>query len=100
MKSEKADGAEGGSGGWIIVTRQPQFKNVNREDDHDGQWSPCAGVPALLAHDDDDDDDDRIMMTMTTLWGVSPPDDDHDDHDDDGHLVWGCQPSWPSARGD
>ena len=27
---------------------QPQFKNVNREDDHDGQWSPCVGVPALL----------------------------------------------------
>ena len=52
MKSEKADGAEGGSGGWIIVTRQPQFKNVNREDDHDGQWSPCVGVPALLVHDD------------------------------------------------
>ena len=71
MKSEKADGAEGGSGGWIIVTRQPQFKNVNREDNHDGQWSPCVGVPALLAHDDDDD---RIMMTMTTLCGgASPP---------------------------
>ena len=72
MKSEKADGAEGGSGGWIIVTRQPQFKNVNREDDHDGQWSPCVGVPALLAHDDDDD---RIMMVSV-------------------HFVWGCQPSW------
>ena len=85
MKSEKADGAEGGSGGWIIVTRQPQFKNVNREDDHDGQWSPCAGVPALLAHDDDDDnDDDRIMMTMTTLCGGSSTPDDDDDDDDDG----------------
>ena len=40
---------------------QPQFKNVNREDDHDGQWSPCAGVPALLAHDE------YIMMKCVSI---------------------------------